>query len=125
ALSFTHRPALTLALTQAPDGIWANSMLGTPSARSSTFEGVGTINAVRRLLEYGWDKDSPPLVHARRVLFRLLAEDEDPDWLFELGNKNQDEDLVRRGRAILREAAGAALAQAGYEDDPPRRGVAC
>ena len=29
---------------------------------------------MRRLLEYGWDREAPPLYHARRVLFRLLAE---------------------------------------------------
>src|SRR5205085_2832491 len=62
---------------------------------------------------------------ARRVLFRLLAEDEDPEWLFEFGAKGPaDEDLARRGRAILREAAAAALAQAGYEGDPRLRGAA-
>ena len=99
-------------------------MLTLPSARSDRFEGVGTINAVRRLVEYGWDKESPPLMHARRVLFRLLAEDNDPAYLFELGGKNPDEDMIRRGRAILREAAGAALAQAGYEEDPRLRGLA-
>src|SRR5205085_12113057 len=118
SLPFTHRPAVSLAVTQQPDGTWNHAMLSLPSARSENFEGVGTINAVRRLLEYGWDKDSPPLVHARRVLFRLLAEDTDPEFLYELGAKNQDEDQIRRGRSILREAAGAALAQAGYEDDP-------
>jgi hypothetical protein len=99
-------------------------MLTLPGARAENFEGVGTINAVRRLLEYGWEKDSPPLLHARRILFRLLAEDNDPEFLFELASKNRDEDLDRRGRNILREAAGAALAQAGYEDDPRLRGVA-
>ncbi len=99
-------------------------MLTLPSSRSEAFEGVGTINAVRRLLEYGWDKESPPLLHARRPLFRLLAEDNDPEFLFELAGKHQDEDVIRRGRAILREAAGAALAQAGYEEDPRLRGVA-
>ena len=100
-------------------------MLTVPPIRSDRFEGVGTINAVRRLIEYGWEKDSPPLVHARRVLFRLLAEDNDPSQLYELGNvKGIDDDQVRRGRAILREAAGAALAQAGYEDDPRLRGLA-
>jgi len=89
-------------------------MLSLPNNRAEHFEGIGTINAVRRLLEYGWDKDSPPLVHARRVLFRLLAEDEDADYLFELrGKTGLDEDLARRGRGILREAAAAALAQAG------------
>lgn len=126
SLPFTHRPALTLALAQLADGTWTHSMLTLPSARADTFEGVGTINAVRRLLEYGWDKDTPPLVHARRVLFRLLAEDDDPEYLFEFaaGKGGHDEDLARRGRAILREAAAATLAQAGYEGDPRLRGAA-
>jgi len=99
-------------------------MLTVPSTRADHFEGVGTINAVRRLLEYGWDRETPPVAHARRVLFRLLAEDDDPDYLYEFGAKNADDDLAHRGRAILREAAAATLAQAGYEDDPRLRGAA-
>ncbi len=101
-------------------------MLDVPSSRAEHFEGVGTITATRRLLEYGWDKDSPPLTHARRVLFRLLAEDDATDQLFELGGKSvcEDIDLVRRARGILREAAAATLAQAGYEADPRLRGAA-
>jgi hypothetical protein len=125
SLVLTHAPALTLAAQQSPDGTWNQSMLATPSGRAEHFDGIGTINAVRRLLEYGWDKDSPPLARARRVLFRLLAEDNDPDYLFELGGKNaKDEDMIRRGRTILREAAAATLAQAGYEGDPRLRGAA-
>jgi hypothetical protein len=114
-----------LAATQSADGTWNRSMLGIPGSRAEHFEGVGTINAVRRLLEYGWLRDAPTLLHARRPLFRLLAEDEDAGQLFELGGRAPaDEDLVRRGRAILREAAAAALAHAGYEDDPRLRGAA-
>ena len=125
SLPFTHRPALTLALQQAPDGTWDGGMLSVPSSRAEQFEGIGTIPAVRRLIECGWHKDTPPLVHARRILFRLLAEDEDPSYLFELGGKHApDEDAVKRGRAFLREAAAAALAQAGYEGDPRLRGAA-
>jgi hypothetical protein len=124
ALTYSYRPALKLALQQRLDGTWNQSMLALPNARSDAFEGIGTIPAVRRLLEYGWEKDSPPIYHSRRVLFRLLAEDIDPEFLYELGAKANDEDLIRRGRAILREAAGAALAQAGYEDDPRLRGAA-
>jgi hypothetical protein len=64
-------------------------------------------------------------MHARRILFRLLAEDDDPAFLFELLPKAKgDHDLIHRGRMILREAAAAALAQAGYEGDPRLRGAA-
>jgi hypothetical protein len=125
SLPFTHRPALALAVQQAPDGTWDGGMLTVPSSRAEHFEGIGTIPAVRRLIEYGWHKDTPPLVHARRVLFRLLAEDDDPSFLFELGGKHApDEESVKRGRALLREAAAATLAQAGYEGDPRLRGAA-
>lgn len=124
SLPFTYEPALTLALMQQADGTWNHAMLSIPSSRGEHFDGIGTITAVRRLLEYGWDKDTPPLTHARRILFRLLAEDDDPDYLFEFGKGPVDEELARRSRLILREAAAAALAQAGYEGDPRLRGAA-
>lgn len=126
ALPLSYPPALTLAMQQAPDGTWNQRMLTLPSGKGAEhFAGVGTIQAARRLLEYGWDRDTPPLACAKRLLFRLLAEDEDPDYLFELLDETDgDEDLVRRGRAILREAAAATLARAGYEGDPRLRGAA-
>ena len=125
SLPLTHKPAILLALEQTPDGVWNNSMLAVPAPRAERFEGVGTINAVRRLLEYGWERESPPLIQARRILFRLLAEDDDPAYLFELASKGKaDAESTERGRAVLREAAAAALAQAGYEGDPRLRGAA-
>lgn len=120
ALSFA--PALRLAMAQNGDGSWGQSMLGVPEGAGSP---VGTIPAFRRLLEYGWDKDSPPLIRARRVLFRLLAEDDDADQLYEFGAAaGDDPNLIHRAREILREAAAAALAHAGYEGDPRLRGAA-
>ncbi|MFL5576979.1 MAG: hypothetical protein ACJ79S_13520 [Gemmatimonadaceae bacterium] len=124
ALPYEYRPALLLALGQSVDGTWGHSLLAAPSARSAGFEGVGAISAVRRLLEYGWEVESPPIVRARRLLFRLLAEDNDPAYLFDFARARDDEELARRGRGILREAAAAALAQAGYEGDPRLRGAA-
>ncbi len=124
ALPFTHRPALLLAVLQAADGTWGPQMLTIPSSRAEHYEGIGTIPAVQRLLEYGFDKDTPPLLHARRILFRLLAEDDDPAYLYELGGRHPDEESVKRGRLLLREAAAATLAQAGYEGDPRLRGAA-
>ena len=101
-------------------------MLSLPGTRSERFEGVGTIPAVRRLLEYGWDRESPPLLHSRRLLFRLLAEDDDPNFLFEFAPRGRavDAEGAKWARGILREAAAAALAQAGYEGDPRLRGAA-
>ncbi len=128
-LPYTFKPALELALSQSGDGVWNDAMLTAPSARSEGFEDVGTVHAVRRMLEYGWDKDSPPVYQARRILFRLLAEDDDPALLFEFapnpGAKTKFEEEMRlMARQTLREAAGAALAQAGFEADPRLRGAA-
>jgi len=126
ALPLAYIPSLQLAVTQQPDGRWGRTMLGVPGPRAEGFDGVGTIPAVRRLLEYGWDRESPPLARVRRLLFRLLAEDDDQAYLFEFAppKGKADEDTTRRGRGILREAAASALAQAGYEDDPRLRGAA-
>jgi hypothetical protein len=120
-LPYSYAPAVELSLAQSADGMWNNALLSVPSRG---IEGVGTIQAIRRLLEYGWDKNSPPLLLSRRVLFRLLAEDDDPAYLFELGRGKIDEDQARFGRQLVREAAAATLAQAGYEDDPRLRGAA-
>lgn len=124
-LPYSYAPALSLAFAQRPDGTWSGAMLTVPAARAEEFEGVGTIPAVRRMVEYGWDRESPPLVRARRALFRLLAEDDDAALLYELAPRGGVElDVVRHGRGILREAAAATLAQAGYEGDPRLRGAA-
>ncbi len=125
ALAYGHAPAISLALRQSPDGLWNGAMLAPPPARGDPFHGVGTIPAVRRLLEYGWDPDSPPIARARRTIFRLLAEDEDPAYAFELApSARGDVEGVRRARVTLREAGAAVLAQAGFERDPRVRGAA-
>jgi hypothetical protein len=123
-LPYCHAPAIALALRQGADGCWGDTMLGVPT-RPDGLQGVGTINAVRRLLEYGWDREAPPLVRARRTLFRLLSEDDDPSFVYELAPRtNPNAELTRRARGILREASAATLAQAGYESDPRLRGAA-
>jgi hypothetical protein len=99
-------------------------MLSLPKAGRDEFAGVGTIPAVRRLLEYGWDRESPPLLLSRRILFRILAEDNDPTYLFEFAKQRGTPAAAIRMRTHLREAACAALAQSGYEADPRLRGAA-
>ena len=123
-LPYSHRPAIRLAVLQTRDGTWNHSILGPVSRHSSDFANIGTVPAVRRLVEYGWSPESPPLVLARRLLFRLLAEDNDPAFTFEQASKTRDDDMVRRTRTLFREAAAATLAQCGYENDPRLRGAA-
>lgn len=124
-LRYASPTAIALAMSQSASGAWNDLMLATPNGRGPGINGVGTIHAVRRLLEYGWDMDTPPLLHARRLLFRLLALDEDRALAFELApRKGEDPDAVTRARALLREASAAVLAQAGYNKDPRVRGAA-
>lgn len=122
-LPYASPTALRIGVTQSLDGTWSERMLTLPKTKTGV-EGVGTIPAVRRLLEYGWDRESPTLAMARRPLFRLLAEDSDPQYSYELRGNAQHPEETRRGRQILREAAAATLAQAGYESDPRLRGAA-
>ncbi len=120
------RSAVEIAVRQSYDGTWNNAMLALPT-KSGSVDGIGSIHAVRRLLEFGWDKDSPAVAQARRSLFRLLAEDEDSAQLYELQpkpGKTYEPELKSHLRQLLREAAGATLAQAGFESDPRVRGIA-
>lgn len=121
-LPYGSRAGWYLLGTQDRDGSWEAGQLTVPAG--ARLDGVGTIPAFRRLLELGWDVEAPGMLAARRVLFRLLAEDNDPTLLGELRPVDDDEDLVRRGRLLLREGAAAALAQAGFESDPRLRGAA-
>lgn len=124
AMPYAEPLAIRLALTQRSDGCWGNSILSAP-APGGGVEGIGMIPALQRLVEYGWERESPPLLRARRLLFRLLAEDNDPAYIFEFAEEaGGDEDMIHRARGILREAAAATLAQAGYERDPRLRGAA-
>jgi hypothetical protein len=66
---------------QQADGTWNHSML-IPSSRGEHFEGIGTITAVRRLLEYGWDKDTPPLTTRAEFFSAFSPKTTIPKYLF-------------------------------------------
>lgn len=124
-LRYASLTALKLAVTQSPKGTWNELMLTVPNGKLGSVAGIGTIHAARRMLEYGWDQNTTPINQARRVFFRLLALDEDPSLAFELvPAKGASTEDVARARSLLREAAAAVLAQAGYNKDPRVRGAA-
>ena len=99
--------AIRCAVTMHMDGSWGGRLLPLAGAAPHT----ATFSAFRHLLECGWDRDSPPLAVSRRFLFRLLAMDEEPTMLYELGESvGGNKELAKRLRANVRVEAAALLA---------------
>ncbi len=124
SLSYSNPGAIELMLAQGVDGTWNDKLTALPEPKSrKQFAGIGTAPALHRLRELGWDRESPPFVNARRVLFRLLAEDTDPSHLFEYAKRSRDSEAAVAHRRVVRESSTAVLAHAGYEADPRLRGA--
>lgn len=124
SLSYLNPSALDLMLAQEADGTWNERALTTPEPTPRRpFAGIGMAPALHHLRELGWDRESPPFVSSRRLLFRLLAEDNDPANLFEYRRRSRDAETVAAYRRTVREAAAAVLAHAGFEADPRLRGA--
>jgi hypothetical protein len=120
-ITLAQESAVRCAVTMHLDGTWGGRLFPLPGAAPHT----ATFSAFRHLLECGWDRDSPPLAVSRRFLFRLLAMDDEPTMLYELGEQAAaSKELAKRLRANVRVEAAALLAQAGYERDPRVRGAA-
>jgi hypothetical protein len=118
------KTALAVVKKQKDAGTWGGNLLGLAPSTAQGIKDVGTIPNYRRLLQLEWPRAGRPFKLADRVLFRLLSRDEDPALLFEfLKLVKTDPDAVLWAREMIREAASAALAEAGYADDPRLRGA--
>ena len=110
---------------QKDTGVWGGNMLGLAPAPAQGIKDVGTIPQYRRLIQLAVPPSSRVFKLAERVLFRLLSRDEDPALLFEFLKVAKSEPKAAEwSRGIIREAASAALAEAGHIDDPRLRGAA-
>jgi hypothetical protein len=117
------KAAVTVVKKQKDNGIWGGNLLGLATSAAQGVKDVGTIPQYRRLLQLEWPRGGRPFKLADRVLFRLLSRDEDPSLLFEFQKAvKADPEAEAWARGIMREAASAALAEAGYGDDPRLRG---
>ena len=118
------RTALALVRKQKDIGTWGGNLLGLAPSAAQGIKDVGTIPNYRRLLQLEWPRSGRPFKLADRLLFRLLSRDEDPSLLFEFQKLvKADPDAVLWARETIREAASAALAEAGYAEDPRLRGA--
>ena len=117
--------ALAVVKKQKNDGVWAGNLLGLAPSAKDGIKDVGTIPQYRRLLQLDWPRAGRPFRLADRILFRLLSRDEDPALLFEFQKLVKAEPAAMEwARGTMREAAAAALAEAGYGEDPRLRGAA-
>jgi hypothetical protein len=120
-----YPPARQIARKQKDSGVWGGNLLGVSPNKTAGIKDVGTFHQYRRLIELGWAAESRPLKLGSRLFFRLLSRDDDPKLLFEFQKYGASEPGVEPWvREVVREAAAAALAHAGYGDDPRVRGAA-
>ena len=118
------KAALAVVKKQKDNGVWGGNLLGLAPSPTQGIKDVGTIPQYRRLLQLEWPRGSRPFKLGDRVLFRLLSRDEDPALLFEFQKMvRSDVDAEAWARDIIREAVSAALAEAGYAEDPRLRGA--
>ncbi len=118
------KAALSVVKKQKDNGVWGGNMLGLAPSTALGIKDVGTIPQYRRLLQLEWPRGGRPFKLADRMLFRLLSRDDDPALLFEFQKMvKSDVDAEAWARGIMREAASAALAEAGYAEDPRLRGA--
>jgi hypothetical protein len=110
---------------QKDTGAWAGNLLGLAASTATGIKDVGTVPQYRRLLQMGYPRDGRPFKLADRLLFRILSRDTDPTLLFEYQKAVKASPATEEWfRDYLREGATAALAEAGYMEDPRIRGSA-
>lgn len=117
--------ALSLNASQTPEGRWGNALL---PLRDYEGEGevISTYSAYCRLLDLGWSEENAAVRLTSRLFFHILSS----AYNSVEGDENSDDlDPERLSsntsyRELAREAAAAALAQAGYDTDPRLLGYA-
>lgn len=120
-----YKPVLQILSKHKANGTWGDNILGIDPARWSVLENTGTVSQYRRLIELGVPREERAYRATDRVFFRLLSRDESPELLFEFKRAAKaNPELAEWSRALMKEAATAALAHAGVVEDPRVRGSA-
>jgi len=115
----------TVIKKQKDTGTWGGNLMALAPSAKEGLKDVGTIPNYRRLVQLGYPQAGRPFKLADRLLFRLLSRDEDPSLQFEFSKYAKELPPAPEWvREFLREAAAAALAEAGYIEDPRMRGAA-
>lgn len=125
AAAIASKGVQSILKKQKENGVWGGNLLGQAVAASQGIKDIGTIAQYRRLHELGVPRASRCFKLTDRLLYRLLSRDEDEALLFEFQKAARgDEAYAIWARNLIREAAAAALAEAGEGETPPVRGAA-
>lgn len=119
------KPVAAMAKRQKDTGIFGGNFLGIAPSVKDGIKEPGTIAQVRRLQQLGYPRTGRAFKLSDRLLFRVLSRDEDPGLLFE--HQKLAKEYPARAEWLRdqhREAAAAALAEAGHLEDPRLRGAA-
>ncbi len=120
-----YKPVKQISKKQWANGSWSGNVLGIAPSKSQGIKDVGTVAQYRRLLEMGVPADARPFKLADRLFFRILSRDDDPALLFEFKKTAAtNPEAGNWYRDLMRQGVTAALAQAGYGEDPRVRGSA-
>ncbi len=120
-----QKSVVQLVRKQRLNGTWGDNILGVDPIRWKILDEVGTVSRYRRLVELGVPTTDRPFRLAERLFYRLLSKDEAPELMFEFRKAGRSSpELAAWVRGAMREAATAALAQAGQHEDPRVRGAA-
>lgn len=104
---------------QKDTGLWGANLLALAPSAKDGIKDIGTLAQHRRLMQLGYPKTGRPFKLSERIFFRLLSRDDDPALLFENSKfLKEGPAAVEAIREQYREAATAALAEIGYQEDP-------
>ena len=119
------KPIQALCKKQKDNGVWGGNLLALAASAKDGIKDVGTVPQHRRLVQLGALRSARAFKLSERVLFRTLSRDEDPFLQFEFAKlAKEGPAALEWAREHMREAATAALAEAGYQEDPRIRGAA-
>lgn len=127
ALKDTVLSAAVSAVTtrQQENGLWGSNFLAFQTSTRDNTDEPGTVAQYRRLLQLGVPTTTRPFRLANRLIFRTLSRDDDPVLYGEFFDSTVDDpEAAEWYRGLIREGVAAALAEAGFEDDPRLRGAA-
>ncbi len=124
AAVLSAKPTQAIIKKQKDNGVWGGNLLALATSAKDGIKDIGTVAQHRRLVQLGVPRAARAFKLSERLLFRLLSRDEDSFLQFEFAKlAKEGQGALDWAREHMREAATAALSEAGFQEDPRIRGA--